>query len=223
MAQSMNLKPFYMGFALLAIVGAAAIWWARSSGSSPVEVGPIPVSTSDFSGYVLGSDSAKVEIIEYADFGCGACAHYAVLTGPDVTKRLVETGRVRVRFRDFPIPSHPQSSDAHLAAACAGEQGQFYPMHDQLFFGQRDWTRQRRPTRRFREYAEALRLDMDRYDSCVRDRRLLGQIQAAKQEGIAVGVNSTPSFIVGGLLVVGAVPYDSLVSLVERVEAAGSR
>lgn len=222
MAQSMNLKPFYMGFALLAIVGAAAIWWARSS-SGPVDVGPVPVSTSGFNGYVLGSDSAKVEIIEYADFGCGACAHYAVVTGPDVKKRLVETGRVRVRFRDFPIPSHPQSPDAHVAAACAGEQGQFYPMHDQIFFGQRDWTRQRRPERRFRDYAEALRLDMDRYDSCVKERSVLGQIEAAKQEGIAVGVNSTPSFVVGGLLVVGALPYDSMVSLVERVEAAAAR
>jgi protein-disulfide isomerase len=146
-----------------------------------------------------------------------------VVTGPDVKTRLVETGRVRIRFRDFPIPSHPQSTDAHLAAACAGEQGQFFPMHDQLFFGQRDWTRRRRPERRFREYAEALRLDMGRYDTCVDDRRLLGQIEAAKQEGLAVGVHSTPSFIVGGLLVVGALPYDSLVSLVERVEAAGTR
>ena len=174
-------------------------------------------------GFTIGDPTAPVTVVEFADFGCGACAHYAVVTGPDVKKRLVETGRVRVRFRDFPIPSHPQSPDAHLAAACAGEQGQFYPMHDQIFFGQRDWTRQRRPERRFRDYAEALRLDMDRYDSCVKDRLLLGQIEAAKQEGITVGVHSTPSFVVGGLLVVGALPYDSLVSLVERVEAAAAR
>jgi protein-disulfide isomerase len=223
MAQPMNLKPFYLGFAALAVVGAAAIWWARGGGTTPVEVDPVPVNASSFAGYVLGSDSAAVEIIEYADFGCGACAQFAVLAGADIKSRLVEAGRVRIRFRDFAIPSHPSSPDAHLAAACAGEQGQFFAMHDQLFFGQRDWTRQRRPDRQFRDYAEAIRLDMSRYDDCVRDRRHMGRIDAAKQEGLAVGVSSTPSFVIGGLLVVGALPYDSVVALVERAEGAATR
>ncbi len=219
MAQSRNLKPFYIAFAAVAVVGAAAIWWARGSGATPVEVGPTPVVGSDFAGYVIGSDSARVEIREYADFGCAACSHFAVLSGPDVRNRLVATGRVRVRFRDFVIPSHPGSLDAHMAAACANEQGQFWAMHDQLFFNQRLWARERQPDRQFRNYAEAIGLNMGSWNACMRDRRYAARIDAAKQEGIALGVDATPSFVIGGLLVSSAIPYDSVVVLVERAEA----
>jgi len=219
MAQSRNLKPFYIAFAAVAVVGAAAIWWARGSRATPVEVGPTPVVGSDFAGYVIGSDSARVEIREYADFGCAACSHFAVLSGPDVRSRLVATGRVRVRFRDFVIPSHPGSPDAHMAAACANEQGQFWAMHDQLFFNQRLWARERQPDRQFRNYAEAIGLNMGSWNACMRDRRYAARIDAAKQEGIALGVDATPSFVIGGLLVSSAIPYDSIVVLVERAEA----
>jgi protein-disulfide isomerase len=219
MARSTNLKPFYIAFGALVVVGAGAIWLARRN-SAPVPVGPMPVNTSSFSGWVLGSDSAPVEIIEYADFGCGACGIFTVLNAPDIKQRLVNTGRVRWRFRDYPIPSHAASPAAHMAAACAGEQEQFWPMHDVIFGNQSNWGRERRPERRFRDYARQMGLDMDRFDECTESQRYAAQIDAAKQEGVAVGVHSTPSFVIGGLLVAGALAYDSLVVLVERAEAA---
>lgn len=224
MAQSMNLKPFYVALAAIAVVGAGAIWMARSGGSAgEVEVGPLPVSATSFPGHVLGSDTAKVEIVEYADFECGACAHFAILTLPDIKQRLVASGRVRLRFRDFPLPGHSKSPAAHMAAACAGEQGRFWEMKDQLFFGQQAWVRDRRPARRFEEYAEAIGLDMDRYEACVDADRYAAQIAAGREEGITVGVNSTPSFLIGGLLVVGSISYDSVAALVRRAEGAAAR
>ena len=60
---------------------------------------------------------------------------------------------------------------------------------------------------------------MNSWNACMRDRRYAARIDAAKQEGLALGVNSTPSFVIGGLLVTGAIPYDSVVVLVERAEA----
>ncbi len=224
MAQSMNLKPFYVALGVIAVGGAAAIWMARSSGSaSEVDVEPLPVGATSFQGHVLGSDTAKVEIVEYADFECGACAHFAILTLPDIKQRLVATGRVRLRFRDFPLPNHSKSPAAHMAAACAGEQGRFWEMKDQLFFGQQSWARDRRPGRRFEKYAETIGLDMDQYEACVDADRYAAQIAAGREEGVAVGVNSTPSFLIGGLLVVGSISYDSVVALVRRAEGAASR
>lgn len=224
MAQSMNLKPFYAALGAIAVVGAAAIWTARSSGSaSEVEVGALPVSATSFPGHVLGSDSAPVEIIEYADFECGACAHFAILTLPDIKQRLVGTGRVRLRFRDFPLPGHSKSLPAHMAAACAGEQGRFWEMKDQIFFGQQAWVRDRRPARRFEQYAKTIGLDMRQYEACVDEERYAAQIAAGRDEGIAVGVNSTPSFLIGGLLVTGTIPYDSVVALVRRAEGTAAR
>jgi len=226
MAQSRNLKPFYIGLALIAIGGLAAIWMARSSNAARTaarEVGPVPVSAAGFEGWVIGSDSAPVEIVEYADFECGACAHFSVLTGPDIKSRLVASGRVRWRFRDFPLPGHANSPLAHHAAACAGEQGKFWDMMDRIFYNQSRWVRDRRPDRRIKEYAEAVGLDMGQYGDCMDEQRYVGQIEASRQEGIAVGIGSTPSFVIGGLLVVGSLPYDSVVSLVERAEQAAQQ
>ncbi|NIM52114.1 MAG: thioredoxin domain-containing protein [Gemmatimonadales bacterium] len=220
MAGPVNLKPFYVGLGVVAVAGIAAIWWAKEGGSEARAVDPVPVSAGSFAGYVLGSDSAPVEIVEYADFECGGCAYFAILTGPDVKNRLVSTGRVRWRFRDFPLPQHRNAPAAHLAAACAGEQGRFWEMHDHIFFNQGAWVSDNRPARRFRDYARALGLDLDQYEACMDQQRYAARIQASKDEGVALGVNSTPSFIIGDILIPAALSYDSLVKLVERAERA---
>lgn len=218
MAGSLNLKPFYLGLAAIAAVGAGGIWWARSSaaGGGAETVAPVPVSVGTAEGYVLGNAAAPVEIIEYADFECPACAHFAILTGPDVKQRLVATGQVRWRFFDFPLPMHRHAREAHHAAACAGEQEQFWAMHDQLFFGQQEWVTAGRPGRKFRDYARTIGLDLGRYDDCMDSQRYAGRIEAAKQDGVARGVTATPTFIIGNLRVSGSLPYDSLKSLVDR-------
>lgn len=218
----MNLKPFYVGLAVIAVVGVAAIWMARGS-SAPAEVAPVPLAGAAFEGYVLGSDTAAVEIVEYADFQCGACASFAILTAPDVKAKLVNTGRVRWRFLDFPLPSHDKAPLAHHAAACAAEQGQFWPMHDALFFNQGAWAQSRRPERVIRDLAELVGLDVGRYEGCMDANRYAARIEATKAEGASVGVSATPSFLVGRLLISGALPFDSLLSLVERAEANRSQ
>jgi len=218
MAQSMSMKWFYAAFGVLVVAGAAWIWSSRG-GPEAVEVGPLPVTATSFPGWVLGSDSAPVEITEFADFECAACAHFAILTAPDVRKRLVATGRVRLRFRDFPIQGHLYSPVAHQAGACAGEQGKFWEMADLIFFHQTTWVQEGRPDKAFEDYAKQLGLNMDQYRSCMKERRHAGDIEASRQAGLQLGVNATPSFVIGGLLVAGALPYDSIARLVERAEA----
>ncbi|MCH7874645.1 MAG: thioredoxin domain-containing protein [Gemmatimonadetes bacterium] len=223
MAGQRGLKGFYVGLVVVAVAGATAIWWARQSAANanmPLEVGPLPVTGESFPGYSMGSDSAPVEIIEYADFQCPACALFAVLTVPDVKQRLVATGQVRWTFRDFPLDIHRNAVPAHLAAACADEQGKFWDMHDLLFFRAADWIRERRPKRRFRGFAKELGLDMRRYGECMSSRRHLGRFAASRQQGLALGVKSTPSLLIGNLLVVGGITYDSVKALVDRAAAA---
>lgn len=218
-----QLKWFYAALGVIVVVGVAALAMARRGSGGAIEVAPTPVAVGSFEGHVLGSDSAPVTIIEYADFECPACAQFAVLTGPDVKQRLVASGRVRWVFRDFPLEIHRHALAAHLAAACAGEQGRFWEMHDQIFFNHGRWVRESRPERRLRDLARALNLDMSRYDSCIDSRRLLGQIEATKQEGLARGIQSTPTFEVGTLRVAGALSYDSLQVLVSRMEERAAR
>jgi protein-disulfide isomerase len=221
MAGQRQLKGFYVGLAAIVVVGAAGLWWARGANQGPGTrtIDPLPLPTGTFEGHVMGSDSAPVTVIEYADFECPACAQFAVLTEPEVRQRLVATGEVRWIFRDFPLDGHPYSMPAHLAAACAGEQGKFWEMHDQLYFNQGRWVAEGRPERTSREYAQALGLDMGRYDECMRSERYKPRLQATKQQGRDVGVNSTPTFVINNQIVAGALPYDEFKKLIDRALA----
>jgi protein-disulfide isomerase len=78
----------------------------------------------------------------------------------------------------------------------------------------------RRPARTFRGYARDVGVDLGQYDDCMDERRYFGRILATREQGIAIGVQSTPTFIVGGLMVAGAIPYDSIRTLVMRAMPA---
>jgi protein-disulfide isomerase len=215
------MTGFYIGLGAIVVLGAGALLMARRSGQgSTVEVvDSLPAAAAGaFEGYVLGTDSAPVTIVEYADFECGACMQFAVLTGPDVKQRLVRTGRVRMIFKDFPLEGHRNALPAHLAAACAGEQGKFWEMHDQLFFNHRRWVPQTRPERQLRELAAAIPgIDASRFNDCLSSARYRDRILASQRAGAERGVGSTPTFEINNLRVTGALGYDSLRALVDRV------
>jgi len=214
MAGQMNLKVFYAALGTVAVVGAVAIWMAAGRGGSGPEFieGPVPVGTSSLPGFVLGSEDAPVEIVEYADFLCPACAMFMVLSGPDIKQRLVAAGRARWRFRGYPL--HEQSLLPHHAAQCAGEQGKFWEMADQLMFRQRDWATSKRMARDLRGYAEAVGVDLQAYDACMDDGRYTNRLLATRDELQSMGISATPTFDIGRLRVVGAIPYDSVQKLV---------
>lgn len=226
MARAVGLKPFYGVLAGIALAGGGWIWMsARSAGPAAPE--PLPdgavSAAADFPGYALGSEAAPIEVIEYADFECPACAQFAILTMHDVKQRLISAGRVRWLFRDFPLPDHRNSRPAHHAAACAGEQERFWEMHDQLFYDQGAWAAERNPTRRFRDYARAIRLDLRRYDDCMETGRYRARIDASARTGQELGVSATPTFIIGNRRYPGAMSYDHLKSVIDSLSAARVR
>jgi protein-disulfide isomerase len=222
MAGQQQLRWFYLALAVIAVAGVAALVTARGRRDTGTQVvAPVVADSAVFPGHVIGSDSAPVTIIEYADFECPACGKFAVLTEPDIRTRLVSTGRVRWIFRDFPLEGHANSMLAHMAAACAGDQGKFFEMHDQLYFNQGRWALESRPQREFRAYARAIGLDLDRYDECVDSGRYLGRLTAMREDALRRGINSTPTFEFGSRRMSGYIDYDSLKVLIDR--AAGGR
>jgi protein-disulfide isomerase len=224
MAGKANMKLFYAGLVAIFVAGAAAIWLAsRGGGPPPVQIldEPLTLGTSAFPGYVIGSDSAPVEIVQYADFTCSHCATFAVLHGPTIMSRLVQTGLARLRFRGFAL--YQVSLVPLNAAACAGEQGKFWEMHDALMFNQNewfsgpDWPTARRTLRTFRGYARDAGVDVGSYDDCVEEGRYYERIVATREELSGSGLSSTPAFDVGPYRAVGMISYDSLRALVEAV------
>lgn len=215
-----GMKGFYLALAAVAIIGAGILVYqiTKPAVSIPANVAVLPADTAGFRGYVLGSDSAPVEIVEYGDYQCPGCANFDIVTLPDVKERLVATGKARFVYRDFPLDRiHPHARLAAHAAACADEQGKYWQMHDLLFQGQPDWS-SGNAERIIRGYAQAASLDMARYSECMESARYAGRIQASYEEGVALGVGGTPQFLIGGRIYEG-MGYDAMRRLVDSLAA----
>lgn len=215
-------RKFYTILGAVGIIGVLAITYAATRSDAPAMTAVDPGAlTGPAEGYVMGSADAPVEIIEYGDFECGACAQFAIVTEPQVRELLVATGKARFRFMDFPLPMHANSIPAHLAGACANDQGKFWEMHDQLFQNQHRWNgaAARNPKGMFESYAEAIGLDTNEWEDCYDDRRHLPAIQASVAQGGRLRVGSTPTFIVGNTMVPGALGYDRLKAMVDSATA----
>lgn len=225
MAQG-GMKPFYIVLGGIAVVGAALIVWQVKGGAPPrPSLTDVPVmAVSGERGVLIGSDSAPVEITEFSDFECPWCARFAVLTMPDIKSRLVATGKARLRFVHFPLDGHVSSPSAHLAAACANEQGRFWEMHDGIYDTQSDWVASRRPDRVLRDVARRVGLDLGRYDDCMREQGPWPSVMADKRFGEAAGVGGTPSFMINGRMLENApATADGWVRLVDSLAAAAAQ
>jgi protein-disulfide isomerase len=156
---------------------------------------------------VLGPAAAKVTIVAFADYQCPYCQR-----AQTVVDQVVSSYGSKVKFvhRDFPLDGHPQAVPAARAARCAGEQGRFWEYHRSLMLEPGDL---RGPdlTRR----AQALKLDLSPFASCVASDRYDTSIREGLQAGLRLGVNSTPTFFVNGQMLVGAKPFEEFSAIIE--------
>jgi protein-disulfide isomerase len=214
-----GLKPFYLVLGVAAVAGIVTLGYLtlRPAVSIPVNVKVLPADTAGFRGYLLGSDSARVEVTEYADYQCPSCAQFEGVQFPDIRSRLIAAGKLRWRYRDFPLSQHQFSRLAAHSAACANDQGKFWEQHSRIYDGQSDWAVKRDASGTFRDYAQANGLDLARYDECMKSAKYAGRIQASYEEGVAVGVSQTPTIVAGNRLYPGALPYDALKRLVDSL------
>src|SRR5436190_12196814 len=196
------MKRFYVVLGVVAVVlGASLFVVLRQSGGAAAAAAsapPVAVTDDGFRGYTLGSGDAVVEVTEYSDFECPFCANFATVQMPTIKEQLINTGKVRWRYRDFPLPSHQYSRYAAHAAQCAGEQGKFWEMHDQLFYNH-SWAQTgKNPAGLFRDFARAAGGDPARYDACMDSGRYAARIEFSRQEEDQRLVDGTPTFFVNG-------------------------
>jgi protein-disulfide isomerase len=153
---------------------------------------PVPSSIKLGGGPTLGRSDANVAIIEFSEFQCPFCKRHFDQTFGKLKETYLDTGKVLYEFRDYPLPMHPQARPAALAARCAGAQGAYWKMHDELFKAQASLGPDL-----FTSLAKTLQLDVERFQACVADPKqdkALGEEMAATE---ALGVRGTPHFFVG--------------------------
>jgi protein-disulfide isomerase len=222
-ATPVGMKRFYAILVGVAVLGLGALGFLLSRPrvtSIPADVTVQPSDTAGFRGYLKGSPDAPVEISEYADYQCPFCQTFATLQMPTIDERLIKTGRVRWRYRDFPLQQHQFARLAAHSAACADDQGKYWEQHDRIYEGQSDWAAARDAGEHFRDYARTNGLDLARYDECMQSGKYAGRIQASLEEGARAGVSSTPTLLVGNRLYQGRIDFDAIRRLVDSLAPA---
>lgn len=143
----------------------------------------------------IATSSAKVNIVEFSDFECPACA-----AAEPVVKQILTDyqGKVSLTYRHFPLPKHKNSLKAAQAAEAAGEQGKFWQMHDLLFEKQDEWTKSSDTSSLFLDYAQSLSLDQEKLKTDMESEKLKSKIKRDLNDVTSLRLNSTPTFFVNG-------------------------
>ena len=154
-----------------------------------------------------GSEKAPVTIVEFSDFQCPYCVR-----AQPTLKRVRETYAEKVRFVfvDFPLDIHPQAKKAHEAAACAHEQGKFWPMYDRLFTSEGKFQ-----VADLKGYAGETGQDAAAFAACLDSGRYADASERGMEEGARNGVSGTPAFFINGRMVVGAQPFEAFAQVID--------
>lgn len=154
-----------------------------------------------------GNPSAPITIVEFSDYQCPYCSK-AESTVAQILSEYKD--KVRLVYRDFPLPFHDRAQKAAEAALCAQEQGKYWEMHDKLFANQ-----QALEPASLKGYARDIGLDGARFDRCLDSGEKAKLVDSSRRAGDEAGVSGTPAFFVNGMMLSGAQPYESFKSLID--------
>jgi protein-disulfide isomerase len=196
------------------------IWAERESGLQPDPDRPGVNLAGD---HYKGDPDAPVVVIEFSDFECPFCRDHALDVQPVVDAALVDSGEVLWVFKHLPLDIHPSARVAAVAAECAGDQGQFWEMHDLLFAAVEQWAGEETDTDApFFALADELGMNDSEFEQCFTSREALERVLADMSDAKGI-ISQAPSFVLiqgdRGTLMEGSLPADQFVTMLRaRVE-----
>lgn len=198
-----------------------------AAASSPAAASPLAGSTETDSltkaadaSRIEGSPNAPVWVIEVSDFQCPYCKEWHDESYAMVLKDYVKTGKIRLAYVNFPLSMHQHAREAAIAAMCAGAQNKFWPMHDALFATQGTWEAKPSATATFDSLAASVGVNTASYHACLSSPSIAALVAGDQDRAQRGGVQSTPSFFIGGRLIEGAIPPAETRAEIERALAA---
>ena len=163
----------------------------------------IPVAATDPT-----KGNGPIEILEFSDFECPYCQKAQSMIREMLAKY---EGSVRLVWKDFPLPNHEYAIPAAAAARCAQEQGKFWEYHDVLFAHQ-----QALSSTDLRRHAQTVGLDVSIFDRCLSAGKHQDALAAVLDGTESHLIEATPTFLVNGRVVQGAVPLHELGAIIEQ-------
>lgn len=144
---------------------------------------------------IMGNPYATITIVEWGDYQCTFCYKFHQSTMNTIKEDFIETGKVKLVFKDFPL-NGPDSVLAAEAAYCAQDQGKYWQYHDELY---KNWGGERTGwiTRNsLDKFATTVSLDLEKFDKCLDDHKYLERVNQMYEFGKEIGIDATPSFLV---------------------------
>ena len=201
-----NLKTFYYVLGGIALLGLAAIAW---SALQPKKAATEPITLSDEQlknpqalvqaahAISVGNDNAPVRILVFSDFTCPACRHFATNVEPNLKKEFVESGKVQLKFYDYPLGGEGEHKWSFLSARagrCMAEQNRFWEFHDALFRNQSTWAYSpKSPAGAFEGYVTEVGGDANAFKACLNSDKYADVVSATHALGQSLGVSGTPT------------------------------
>lgn len=161
-----------------------------------------------------GPKDAKVTIVEYSDFQCPYCARAHATISDQVMKEY--DGKVKLVYKNFPLGFHPWAEPAAIASACAFEQdpAAFWKLYDYFFKAQQQLNPQN-VKEKAAEELKGTKVNMDKWNDCVDNKKTLESVKADMAEGQSVGVTGTPAFLINGRKISGAQPFQNFKAIID--------
>ena len=202
-----SMAPFYalLGLVLVAGIGLIATQLGgkeeEAATSAPVAVALTPEQIQQTQGISVGRSDAPIQIFQFADFQCPHCGTFSSFVEPLIKQNLVETGKARYVFYDFPLGGGFQHGFlASRGGRCANEQQKFWPYHDRVFANQREWSYAQADDapELFVKYAGDAGLDARAFETCLRSDKYAAEVSQSRKFGESLGVTGTPAIFVNG-------------------------
>jgi protein-disulfide isomerase len=193
--------------------GATLGFWALGAGIAAPAMAqtadPMKVTDKD---HVLGDANAKVTIIEYASLTCSHCAGFHTTVLPELKKLYIDTGKVKLVFRDFPLDK--VAMYASLLAECVPAD-RYFALVDMLFQTQPQWSRASDPQDALSKAARLLGIDDVKFRACQDDKEAFAAILGERQAGESIGVDSTPTLFINGTKYPGVRPVPAYQKIID--------
>ena len=181
---------------------------------------PTTAEVSTLGNPVMGDKNAPITLVEFTDYQCPFCKRFYNNTFLELKEKYIDTGKVRLVLRDLPLPFHSQARPAAIATHCAGEQGQYWQMHDALFKNEKILKQGN-----FESFAEILGLDKEPFLQCMKSDRFDKDIDKDLADARKSQITGTPTFVLGkttdnvvkGTLVTGAQPLAAFEGHIEKL------
>lgn len=198
------------GLAVSGIMLAAAPTAARAAG-------PLPPAEGDM---VLGSPTAKVQVVEYASLSCGHCAHWNQEVFPQLKTRYIDTGKVRFVFREFLTPPNEFAAAGYLLARRIG-QARYFEVLDAIFKQQAAIFESQDLWGGLLKIGTSFGLTEAQFTAALGDKAALAALNArVAKAGERDNIDGTPTIIVNGVRFVGPTPMETLAAAIDKAAKA---